>query len=43
LQVLIPPDISEQSDYIVLQISQEAIQSCDTSKNSLWYWAPGIL
>ena len=25
-----PPDISQQSDYIVLQISQEAIQNCDT-------------
>jgi len=32
LQVLIPPDISQQSDYIVLQISQEAIQNCDTSE-----------
>jgi hypothetical protein len=29
---LIPPDISQQSDYIVLQISQEAIQNCDTSE-----------
>jgi hypothetical protein len=27
-----PPDISQQSDYIVLQISQEAIQNCDTSE-----------
>ena len=27
-----PPDISQQSDYIVLQIPQEAIQNCDTSK-----------
>ena len=26
------PDISQQSDYIVLQISQEAIQNCDTSE-----------
>ncbi len=32
MQVLIPPDISQQSDYIVLQISQEAIQNCDTSE-----------
>ena len=32
MQVLIPPDIGEQSDYIVLQISQEAIQNCDTSE-----------
>ena len=27
-----PPDISQQSDYIVLQISQEAIHNCDTSE-----------
>jgi len=27
-----PPDISQQSDYTVLQISQEAIQNCDTSE-----------
>ena len=27
-----PPDIAPQSDYIVLQISQEAIQNCDTSE-----------
>jgi hypothetical protein len=26
-----PTDISQQSDYTVLQISQEAIQNCDTS------------
>ena len=26
------PDISEQSDYIVLQIPQEAIQNCNTSE-----------
>ena len=32
MQVLIPPDISKQSDYIVLQIPQEAIQNCDTSE-----------
>ena len=32
MEVLIPPDIGEQSDYIVLQISQEAIQNCDTSE-----------
>jgi hypothetical protein len=32
LQVLIPPDISQQSDYTVLQIPQEAIQNCDTSE-----------
>ena len=31
MKVLIPPDISQQSDYIVLQIPQEAIQNCDTS------------
>jgi len=29
---LIPPDISQQSDYTVLQIPQEAIQNCDTSE-----------
>jgi len=28
LEVLTPADISQQSDYIVLQISQEAIQNC---------------
>ena len=27
-----PPDNSQQSDYTVLQISQEAIQNCDTSE-----------
>ena len=27
-----PPDNSQQSDYIVLQIPQEAIQNCDTSE-----------
>ncbi len=27
-----PPDIGQQSDYIVLQISQETIQNCDTSE-----------
>ena len=27
-----PPDISQQSDYIVLQIPQEAIQNCDASE-----------
>ena len=32
MQVLIPPDISQQSDHIVLQISQEVIQNCDTSE-----------
>ena len=32
MQVLIPPDISQQSDYTVLQIPQEAIQNCDTSE-----------
>ena len=32
MEVLIPPDISQQSDYTVLQISQEAIQNCDTSE-----------
>ena len=32
MQVLIPPDIGEQSDYIVLKISQRDIQDCDTSE-----------
>ena len=32
MKVSIPPDISQQSDYIVLQISQDAIQNCDTSE-----------
>ena len=32
MQVLTPADIDEQSDYIVLQIPQEAIQNCDTSE-----------
>ena len=27
-----PSDISQQSDYIVLQISQKAIQNCETSE-----------
>ncbi len=32
MQVLIPPDIAQQSDGTVLQIAQEAIQNCDTSE-----------
>ena len=32
MQVLIPPDIAQQSDCIVLQISQRNIQNCDTSE-----------
>ena len=44
MQVLIPPDIGEQSDYIVLQISQEAIQNCDTSEYvTLLHCATGSL
>ena len=44
MQVLIPPDISQQSDYIVLQIPQEAIQNCDTSKYvTLLHGATGSL
>ena len=27
-----PSEIAQQSDYTVLQISQEAIQNCDTSE-----------
>ena len=41
---MIPPDIGEQSDYIVLQISQEAIQNCDTSEYvTLLHGATGSL
>ena len=44
MQVLIPPDISQQSDYIVLQIPQEAIQNCDTSEYvTLLYGTTGSL
>ena len=44
MQVLIPPDISQQSDYTVLQISQEAIQNCDTSEYvTLLHGATGSL
>ena len=44
MEVLIPPDIGEQSDYIVLQISQEAIQNCDTSEYvTLLHGATGSL
>ena len=32
MEVLIPPDIAPQSDYIVLQISQENIKDCNTSE-----------
>ena len=32
MKVLIPPDIAQQSDCIVLQISQRNIQDCDTSE-----------
>ena len=39
-----PPDFSQQSDYIVLQISQEAIQNCDSSEYvSLLHGATGSL
>ena len=39
-----PPDISQQSDYTVLQISQEAIQNCDTSEYAtLLHGATGSL
>ena len=44
MQVLIPPDISQQSDYTVLQIPQEAIQNCDTSEYvTLLHGATGSL
>ena len=32
MQVLTPADIAQQSDYIVLQISQENIKDCNTSE-----------
>ena len=32
MEIVIPPEIAQQSDHIVLQISQEAIQNCDTSE-----------
>ena len=32
MKVLIPPDIAQQSDCIVLEISQRNIQDCDTSE-----------
>ena len=39
-----PTDISQQSDYIVLQIPQEAIQNCDTSEYvTLLYGTTGSL
>jgi hypothetical protein len=41
---LTPADIAQQSDYIVLQISQEAIQNCDTSEYvTLLHGATGSL
>ena len=44
MQVLTPADIDEQSDYIVLQIPQEAIQNCDTSEYvTLLHGATGSL
>ena len=44
MQVLIPPDISQQSDYTVLQIPQEAIQNCDSSEYvTLLYGTTGSL
>ena len=39
-----PPDMGQQSDYIVLQISQEAIHNCDTSEYvTLLHGATGSL
>ena len=32
MQVLIPSEIAQQSDYIVLQISQSDIKDCNTSE-----------
>ena len=44
MEVLIPSEIAQQSDYIVLQISQEAIQNCDTSEYvTLLHGATGSL
>ena len=44
MEVLIPSEIAQQSDHIVLQISQEAIQNCDTSEYvTLLHGATGSL
>ena len=44
MQVLIPPDIAQQSDYIVLQISQSDIKDCNTSEYvTLLHGATGSL
>jgi len=44
LEVLIPSEIAQQSDYIDLQIPQEAIQNCDTSEYvTLLHGATGSL
>ena len=44
MEVLIPSEIAQQSDYTVLQIPQEAIQNCDTSEYvTLLHGATGSL
>ena len=44
MEVLIPSEIAQQSDHIVLQISQEAIQNCNTSEYvALLHGATGSL
>ncbi len=44
MEVLIPPDIGEQSDYIVLKISQRNIKDCNTSEYvTLLHGATGFL
>ena len=44
MEVLIPSEIAQQSDYIVLQISQSDIKDCNTSEYvSLLHGATGSL
>ena len=44
MEGLIPPDIAQQSDYIVLQISQSDIKDCNTSEYvTLLHGATGSL
>ena len=44
MQVLTPADIAQQSDYIVLQISQSDIKDCNTSEYvTLLHGATGSL
>ena len=44
MEIVIPPDIAQQSDYIVLQISQSDIKDCNTSEYvTLLHGATGSL